>query len=109
MDWARKWGMAFNISKCKVMHIGRANRHFPYTMAGKVLAVTNEERDLGVVVSDKLKPAAQCAQAARTAQAVLGQITRVFQYRTSPQSYYPVNSVKLYHKIPFSFSLHFLP
>jgi hypothetical protein len=80
--WARKWGKAFNISKCKVMHIGRANKHFPYTMAGKVLTVTNEERDLGVVVSDKLKPAAQCAQAARTAQAVLGQIARAFQYRT---------------------------
>jgi hypothetical protein len=80
-EWARTWGMSFNISKCKVMHIGRANIGHTYYMEGKELGVTKEERDLGVVVTDKLKPAAQCAQAARTAQAVLGQITRAFQYR----------------------------
>ena len=33
------------------------------------------------ITTDKLKPAAQCARAARTAQTVLGQITRSFHYR----------------------------
>jgi ribonucleases P/MRP protein subunit RPP40 len=47
-------------------------------MGGAVLSSTREEKDLGVTISDTLKPAAQCA---RTAQAVLGQITRAFQYR----------------------------
>jgi hypothetical protein len=80
-EWAHKWGMAFNISKCKVMHVGWANTGYTYYMEGKELGVTKEERDLGVIVTDKLKLAAQCAQAARTAQAVQGQISRAFQYR----------------------------
>jgi hypothetical protein len=38
-------------------------------------------KDLGVTISDSLKPAAQCAKAAKKAQMVLGQISRAFQYR----------------------------
>jgi predicted YcjX-like family ATPase len=40
-----------------------------------------QEKDLGVIVQDTVKQAAQCAKAARTAQSVLGQITRAFRYR----------------------------
>ena len=36
---------------------------------------------LGVVTSFRLKPGAQCAKAARTAQTVLGQIARAFHFR----------------------------
>ena len=50
-------------------------------MQGKELVETKEERDLGIITADKLKPAAQCARAARTAQTVLGQITRSFYFR----------------------------
>jgi hypothetical protein len=50
-------------------------------MAGVTLEKTREERDLGVTVMDTLKPAAECAKAARTANFVLGQITRTFRYR----------------------------
>jgi hypothetical protein len=81
MDWSNRWGMQFNVKKCKVMHLGRNNTESEYRMGGKALEKTVEERDLGIQVSNKLKPAAQCAHAARTAQAVLGQISRAFQYR----------------------------
>ena len=50
-------------------------------MNGQQLGVTVEERDLGVIMSKNLKPAAQCAKAAKTTQVVLGQISRSFQYR----------------------------
>jgi hypothetical protein len=50
-------------------------------MAGVVLEKTSQEKDLGVMVMDTLKPAAQCAKVAKTAQVVLGQITRAFHYR----------------------------
>jgi ribonucleases P/MRP protein subunit RPP40 len=63
------------------MHLGRTNTRHEYQMGGKQLEKTSEEKDLGVLVTDKLKPSVQCAQAARTAQVVLGQITRAFQYR----------------------------
>jgi Reverse transcriptase (RNA-dependent DNA polymerase)/Endonuclease-reverse transcriptase len=80
-DWARKWKMEFNTGKCKVMHFGSANRRSEYFMDGHRLEVTKEERDIGVLVSEDLKPAAQCAKAAKTATTVLGQITRSFRYR----------------------------
>jgi ribonucleases P/MRP protein subunit RPP40 len=81
VQWAVKWGMQFNVKKCKVMHLGRNNLKTGYKMDGTDLEVTREEKDIGVIISDNLKPAAQCAKAARTTQAVLGQITRAFRYR----------------------------
>ena len=50
-------------------------------MGGGKLETTEEERDLGVIMSRKLKPGPQCVKAARTAQMVLGQISRAFHYR----------------------------
>ena len=79
--WAENWGMAFNVQKCKVMHVGRNNPRHDYTMGGSILAETVEERDLGVIMAKSLKPSAQCAKAAKTASMVLGQITRAFRYR----------------------------
>jgi len=81
VQWAERWGMAFNMQKCKVMHLGHANRKHVYTMNGAVLEETEEERDLGVMISNKLKPGTQCAKAARTAAAVLGQISRAFHFK----------------------------
>jgi hypothetical protein len=74
-QWSEKWGMSFNISKCKVMHFGRNNPEHMYSMNGEALGKVKKERDIGVIVQDSLKPAAA------TARAVLGQITRAFHYR----------------------------
>ncbi len=43
-----------------------------------MLQVTKAGRDIGVEVTDNLKPGTKCSKAARIAQAVLGQISRVF-------------------------------
>ena len=79
--WADRWGMEFNISKCKVMHFWRNNPRHDYRMKGRLLEKTEEEGDLGVMTMASTKPAAQCAKAACTAQAVLGQIDRAFHFR----------------------------
>ena len=81
VDWSVKWGMTFNVAKCKVMHIGRANNCATYTMGGTVLAETDSEKDVGVKVHKSLKPSTQCSEAARRANAVLGQICRSLHYR----------------------------
>lgn len=81
MKWASDWGMSFNVKKCKVMHLGHNNVKRAYTMGGVQLAETSEERDIGVLISNSLKPAAQCAKAAATAARVLSQISRSFHYR----------------------------
>ena len=81
-EWALKAKMEFNVDKCKIMHVGGRNRNFKYEMGGRELGETEEEKDLGVLVTKNLKPSAQCAKAAKKANAVLGQIVRAFHFRT---------------------------
>jgi ribonuclease P/MRP protein subunit RPP40 len=80
-EWAAQWGMSFNVSKCKVMHVGARNPGHAYNMEGVQLSTTKEERDIGVTVSNNLRPGPQCAKAAKTASAVLRQIARAFHFR----------------------------
>ena len=79
--WAQNWGMTFNRSKCKVMHIGRNNPKYDYVMDGHVLEKATEEKDIGVIISHDLKPNKQCIFAASKAKIVLGQMSRSFHYR----------------------------
>jgi hypothetical protein len=61
------------------MHLGYNNQGHSYSMNNQQLSVTGteEERDIGVCVARNLKPSAQCALAARTAQTVLcSELTR---------------------------------
>jgi hypothetical protein len=50
-------------------------------MNGTQLATTDEERDIGVVISKSLKPASQCNIAAGRTTTVLNQIKRNFHFR----------------------------
>ena len=83
VEWAREWAMAFNVEKCKVMHIGRKNKRFEYTMDGVRLGVVEEEKDLGVWMESTMKPTRQCEAAAKQANAVLGLIAKSFHYRSA--------------------------
>ena len=82
MMWAEKWGMVFNVEKCKVMQVGRQNRKHQYRMGDVRLAEVAEAKDLGVWIGNDLKPANQCKRAAKLANSALGLITRCFHYRT---------------------------
>jgi len=44
--------MAFNVDKCKVMHIGRGNLQNKYFMNNKELEKMHKEKDLGIYVTD---------------------------------------------------------
>ena len=46
----RKVADAFNISKCKTLHIGGTNPNHVYSMAGCSIEQTVEERDLGILI-----------------------------------------------------------
>ena len=86
LEWAEKWQMDFNKKKCKIMHFGNSNPRFSYHMGGYapggiVVEEVHEEKDLGVMISDTLKPGAQCAKAAKKANSVLGQMSRAFHFR----------------------------
>ena len=80
-DWADKWEMAFNVAKCKILHFGRKNPKYEYSMRGIKLEEATEEKDLGIWISTTLKPSRQCETAARMANFTLGQIQKTFHYR----------------------------
>ena len=79
--WAKKWGMEFNISKCKVMHLGKNNARYEYNMEGQKLSTTDCEKDVGVKVSNNLKTTEQCRAASVKANLVLTQISKSFHFR----------------------------
>ena len=81
-EWSIRWGMSFNADKCKIMHVGRNNPEYKYTMGGREIGRSSAEKDLGIWMEATLKPSKQCAVAARKANFTLGQIQRSFHYRT---------------------------
>jgi len=55
--WPKDWQMLFNMDKCKVMHMGYQAE---YVTDGSILESVNEEKDLGVIISEDLKWDKQC-------------------------------------------------
>ena len=58
VKWSKKWLLGFNTSKCNMMHLGKNNPEYGYTMADGTnlqdLNVTKCEKDLGVHVDTLL-------------------------------------------------------
>ncbi|CAJ0920497.1 unnamed protein product [Ranitomeya imitator] len=70
--WAERWQMRFNNDKCKVIHMGRRNQCHHYTLNGKPLGKSDREKDLGILVNDKLTWSSQCQAAAAKANRIMG-------------------------------------
>lgn len=82
-EWSIKWGMEFNIQKCKILHFGSKNPNYEYFMNGVKLQKVDSEKDVGVVIHSSLKPSSQCKESARKASYVLNQLTKAFHFRDS--------------------------
>ena len=78
--WADKWQMEFNASKCHVLHLGRGNREYSYSMGGLELASVEQEKDVGVMIHNTLKPSILCDKSSTRANQVLGQLARGIGY-----------------------------
>ena len=78
VEWANKWQMSFNVDKSSVMHIGHSNMHSNYNMS-KQLPTTNQQRDLGIIITKDLKWQKQTEKSCKTANRVLGFIARNFR------------------------------
>ena len=71
-------------------------------MSGIALQEVSTEKDIGVLLDSSLKPSKQCAEAARRANAILGEISRAFHFR---DRFVYVNLYKKYVRCHMEFSV----
>ncbi|KAJ7400340.1 rna-directed dna polymerase from mobile element jockey-like [Pitangus sulphuratus] len=64
--------MKFNKCKCRVLHLQRNNAKYRYRLESNLQESSFAEKDLGLLVGDKLTMTWQCALAARRPNGILG-------------------------------------
>lgn len=81
--WCSKMGVELNEDKVHLLHIGRTNARRQYSSGegGPDIVAVQQEKDLGVIISDDLKPDKMVNKQAQKAHVKLTQFNTTFTYR----------------------------
>jgi len=85
-SWAERNLIRFHKGKGRVLHMGRNNPMHQYRLRADLLESSSVERDLGVLVDDRLIMSQQCALAAKKANGILGCIKRSVASRSRDEN-----------------------
>jgi len=64
-NWAQKDPVRFNRAKCKVLHLDHSSPHYQYKLGNERIEHSPAEKDLGVLVGEKLDMSQQYALVAQ--------------------------------------------
>ena len=79
-EWSQKWLINFHAGKCKHMHIG-PNVHDPkYTLNDTTLQYATHEKDIGVIIDDKLSFDKHISEKCKKATSMFALIRRSFTF-----------------------------
>ena len=85
-NWSEKWQLKFNSKKCKILHIGKNNPNYNYTINDgdniNNLASTDFEKDLGVITDPNLNFDLHIQTQIKKARQITSLILRTISYKT---------------------------
>ena len=79
IDWSDKWLLKFNETKCKHLHLG-INQAKKYKLGNLEISLTENEKDLGIILDNSLKFQNYINTQAKKANSMLGIISRSFKH-----------------------------
>ncbi|XP_065564289.1 uncharacterized protein LOC136029714 [Artemia franciscana] len=75
-NWSNAWLLSFDTFKSHVLHFGENNLDFGYTLNDLLLQAVHKDRDLGILVDEKLKFDSHAATAASSVNHTIGKMMR---------------------------------
>lgn len=79
--WSVEWLMAFNVDKCKVMHLGHNNQRYKCYFGNQEFSTVEEEDLKLVMITANLKSSKQCTMACNKAMKIVGVVNHTIKFK----------------------------